>query len=167
MSRHNRETFSDDQFDSAAPPFQHGESDEDGDDRRDGRHTVAESAVDDPVRIYLMQMGEIPMLNRREELSVARRIARSRRAFRNRLLATDYVLQAAIGLLEAVRQNKLRLDRTVEVSVINLREKSRLLKVLGPNLQTLHDLMLRNKRDFALAISRRQPTSSRRQAWRR
>ena len=77
------------------------------------------------------------------------------------------ILQAAIGLLESIRDNKLRLDRTIEVSVINLREKARLLKVLTPNLRTLHHLMLQNKRDFALAINRRQPTKHRRQAWRR
>ena len=38
---------------------------------------------------------------------------------------------------------------------------------MGPNLRTLHNLMLRNKRDFALAISRRQPGELRRAAWRR
>ena len=105
-----------------------------------------------------MQMGEIPMLTQQEEVAVARRIERGRRRFRYCMLASDYVLQAAIGLLEDIRDNKLRLDRTIEVSVINLREKTRLLKVLGPNLQTLHHLMLQNKRDFALAINRRQPT---------
>ena len=47
------------------------------------------------------------------------------------MLASDYMLQAAIGLLEGIRDNKLRLDRTIEVSVINVGEKSRLLKVLG------------------------------------
>ncbi len=83
------------------------------------------------------------------------------------MLANDYVLQAAIGLLESIRDNKLRLDRTIEVSVVNLREKTRLLKVLGPNLTTLRHLALRNNRDFYLAISRRQPLAQRRAAWRR
>ena len=114
-----------------------------------------------------MQMGEIPMLSRQEETSVAKRIDRGRRGFRNTMLASDYILQAAIGLLESIRDNKLRLDRTIEVSVINIGEKARLLKVLTPNLRTLHHLMLQNKRDFALAINRRQPTKHRRQAWRR
>ncbi len=70
-------------------------------------------------------------------------------------------------MLESIRDNRLRLDRTIEVSVINIREKTRLLKVLAPNLRTLHHLMLQNKRDFALAINRRQPAKRRRQAWRR
>jgi len=137
------------------------------DDEPDKEHTGEDDQIDDPVRIYLMQMGEIPMLSRQEETSVAKRIDRSRRGFRYSMLATDYVLQAAIGLLESIRDNKLRLDRTIEVSVINLGEKARLLKVLTPNLRTLHHLMLQNKRDFALAINRRQPAKHRRLAWRR
>ena len=100
-------------------------------------------------------------------MAVARRIRHARRGFRCAMLATDYVLQAAAGLLEGIRESKLRLDRTVEVSVINLGEKSRLLKVLGPNLETLRHLLLQNKRDFALAVGRRQPARLRRQAWRR
>ncbi len=69
--------------------------------------------------------------------------------------------------MENVRDNKLRLDRTIEVSVVNIREKTRLLKVLTPNLATLHHLMLENHRDFVLAIHRRQPMQRRREAWRR
>ena len=130
-------------------------------------HTGEDDQIDDPVRIYLMQMGEIPMLSRQEETAVAKRIDRSRRGFRYSMLATDYILHAAIGLLESIRDNRLRLDRTIEVSVVNLREKARLLKVLTPNLRTLHHLMLQNKRDFALAINRRQPRKHRRLAWRR
>ena len=141
--------------------------DESAVDEYDVEHTGEDDRIDDPVRIYLMQMGEIPMLGCQEEVAVARQIERSRRHYRQCMLASDYILRAAIGLLEGIRDNRLRLDRTIEVSVINIQEKSRLLKVLGPNLRTLHHLMLQNKRDFFLAINRRQPTTQRRQAWRR
>jgi RNA polymerase primary sigma factor len=137
------------------------------DDEREREQTGEDDQIDDPVRIYLMQMGEIPMLSRQQEMAVAKRIDRSRRGFRYSMLTTDYVLHAAVGLLESIRDNRLRLDRTIEVSVVNLREKARLLKVLTPNLRTLHHLMLQNKRDFALAVNRRQPRQHRRLAWRR
>ncbi|NQU24246.1 MAG: sigma-70 family RNA polymerase sigma factor, partial [Candidatus Nealsonbacteria bacterium] len=114
-----------------------------------------------------MQMGEIPLLSRRQEIRSAKQIERSRRRFRHSMLATDFVLQGAIELLEAIRDGKLRLDRTIEVSVINVREKRRLLKMLDPNLHTLKHLMRSNQRDFALAINASQPNSLRRAAWRR
>jgi RNA polymerase primary sigma factor len=143
------------------------ELDEVLDDNPPGEDTGGDDRIDDPVRMYLMQMGEIPLLNRQEEVAVARRIERGRRRFRNCMLASDYILQGAISLLEDIRDSRVRLDRTIEVSVVDVREKSRLLKVLVPNVRTLHHLMLQNKRDFILAINRRQPTSQRRRAWRR
>ena len=41
-----------------------------------------ESHIDDPIRMYLMQMGEIPMLNRADEISSARSIEETRKRFR-------------------------------------------------------------------------------------
>jgi RNA polymerase primary sigma factor len=161
------EPLADDDFEGDALSLPEDELDDMFEDEPNIEHTGTDDQIDDPVRIYLMQMGEIPMLSRQEETSVARRIDRGRRGFRNTMLASDFILQAAIGLLEDIRDNKLRLDRTIEVSVINVNEKARLLKVLTPNLDTLHRLMLENKRDFALTIDRRQPTKHRRQAWRR
>ena len=85
-----------------------------------------------PIRIYLMQMGEIPLLSRAEEIVAAKQIKSARRRFRHIMLATDYVLHAAIDMLKSIRDGRSRLDRTIEVSVINIREKKRLTKVLTP-----------------------------------
>ena len=133
----------------------------------DAEVTGADSHIDDPVRIYLMQMGEIPLLSRGEEIAAAKRIERARLEFRRSTLATDYVLQAAIGLLEKIRDGRLRLDRTVEVSVTNLGEKGRILRLLTPNLNTLQHLLERNQRDFRVAINKLHPKRLRRAAWRR
>jgi len=133
----------------------------------DPEETGADDQIDDHVRIYLMQMGEIPMLSRKEEIRIARRIERTRTRFRNSMLATDYLLQAAVALLEKVRDSRLRLDRTIEVSVTNLRAKRRVMKLLGPNLHTLKHLLKRNREDFRIAISRQRPVAERHEAWRR
>jgi RNA polymerase primary sigma factor len=123
--------------------------------------------IDDPVRIYLMQMGEIPLLTRREEVASARRIEQSRTLFRYAMLATDYVLQGAFGLLEKVRDGRLRLDRTVEVSVTNVRGKRHIQALLEPNLHTLRHLLRQNRRDFLVVVSKSRPRRQRREAWRR
>ena len=129
--------------------------------------TGSDCHIDDPVRIYLMQMGEIPLLSRGEEVDAAKRIERSRTRFRHNLLASDYVLQAAITLLEKIRDGRLRLDRTVEVSVTNLREKRHIMGLLDPNLRTLRHLLGENQADFRVAISKSRPKRRRREAWRR
>ena len=114
-----------------------------------------------------MQMGEIPMLSRKEEIYAASEIELWRGKFRTSMLASDLVLQGAVRALEKVRDSELRLDRTIEVSVTNTSEKKRILKRLVPNLVTLRRLLVENHRDFRIAIQKRFPMSERRAAWRR
>ncbi len=124
-------------------------------------------ATDDPVRMYLMQMGEIPLLNRQQEISAARKIENTRTRFRHCMLATDFLLQAAVSALEKVRDGQLRLDRTIEVSVTNTVEKKRIMKRIPPNVATLRRILVANQRDFRRAVSRHQPLRERREIWRR
>lgn len=127
----------------------------------------SDDSVDDPVRMYLMQMGEIPMLNREEEISAAKRIERTRTLFRNSMLTNDLVLQGAVSALQMVYDGKLRLDRTIEVAVTNVAEKKRIMQRLKPNLKTLRHLLKENHGDFRTAISKSTPISERQDAWRR
>ncbi|MCC7087416.1 MAG: sigma-70 family RNA polymerase sigma factor [Pirellulales bacterium] len=127
----------------------------------------ADGQIDDPVRMYLMQMGEIPLLNRQQEIASAKAIESTRRRFRHSMLASDYVLQGAVALLEKVRDGQLRLDRTIEVSVTNTSMKKKILQRIGPNLNTLVHLLRSNRKDFRIVISRSTPKSERRSAWRR
>ncbi len=128
---------------------------------------ASESWSDDPVRMYLTQMGEIPLLTRHEEIRLARRIEVTRRRFRTRLLECDYVIQAAYKILKRVHQGELPFDRTVQVSVTDHLEKDQILGRLPHNLQTLDVLLRRNRRDYRIALSKARSKSQRRQAWKR
>ena len=83
------------------------------------------------------------------------------------MLGTDYMLRAAVAMLEKICEGKLRLDRTVEVSVTNIREKRHIMGVLQPNLATLEQLLARNQEDFLAAVSRSCPRKVRQAAWQR
>jgi len=124
-------------------------------------------STDDPVRMYLMQMGQIPLLNRAQEISSAKSIEKTRTFYRNSMLATDYVLQGAVSFLEQVRDGKLRLDRTIEVSVTNTGEKKRIMQRIVPNLVTLRRLLVQNTKDFRIAISKKSSKAECQAAWRR
>ena len=126
-----------------------------------------EGAIDDPVRMYLMQMGRIPLLTREEEISAAISIDKARFKFRNKMLATDFMLRGAYEALKLVLRKKLRLDRTIEVSVTNKEEKKRIMLRLVPNLKTLKHLLAQNHTDYVMAVSKSNPMKERRAAWKR
>ncbi len=123
--------------------------------------------TDDPVRMYLMQMGEIPLLKRFEEIDAAKKIEETRTRYRHSMLANDFILQGAVQALQQVHDGKLRLDRTIEVSVTNTVAKRDIMRRLGPNVKTLKHLLESNQRDFRIAISKRYTDQQRHAAWMR
>ncbi len=126
----------------------------------------AESWSDDPVRMYLTQMGEIPLLTRQQEISLAKKIEVTRREFRTKLLECDYVIQAAFKTLMRVYRGELPFDRTVQVSVTDRLEKEQILGRIPHNLKTLSILLKRNRLDFFTALSTKQTRAKRKKAWR-
>ena len=126
-----------------------------------------ESWSDDPVRMYLTQMGEIPLLTRKEEICLARRIENTRTEFRRKLLACDYVIRNAVKVLERVHKGELPFDRTVQVSVTDRLEKDQILGRMPHNLKTLELLLERNAEDYRIATSKSQKMTARRAAWKR
>jgi len=131
------------------------------------RQRKSTARIDDPVRLYLLQMGGNPLLTRATEVSSAQQIELWRRKFRHTMLANDFILAGAVNLLERVRAGTVRLDRTIEVAVTNTKEKARFLKRLGPNLATLQLIEQEKSRLFRIAMSRSVPLERRRAAWRR
>lgn len=135
--------------------------------RAASRPRKSTSQIDDPVRLYLLQMGGNPLLTRASEVSSARQIELWRRKFRHTMLANDFILAGAVNLLERVKAGTVRLDRTIEVAVTNTKEKARFLQRLGPNLATLRLIEQEKARLFRIAMSRSVPLERRRAAWRR
>ncbi len=104
--------------------------------------------IDDPVRMYLTQMGEIPLLTRDQEINLAKRIEITRRRFRRKVLECDYALRLVVDVLKKVNSGELPFDRTVKVSVTENLEKDQILGRMPHNLETLEHLMTCNETDF-------------------
>ena len=124
-----------------------------------------ESWSDDPVRMYLTQMGEIPLLTRKEEIRLAKQIEVTRRRFRTKLLECDYVIQSAYKVLRRVHQGELPFDRTVQVSVTDRLEKPQIEGRMPHNLHSLEVLLKRNRKDYCIALSKSQSKTNRKHAW--
>jgi RNA polymerase primary sigma factor len=120
-----------------------------GDTDGDGRH------IDDPVRMYLTQMGEIPLLARAQEVALAKKIEATRRRFRRKVLECDYALRNVFETLKRVHTNELPFDRTIKVSLTEGLEKDQILQRMPHNLRTVEPLMERNVDDFQNLIDDR------------
>src|SRR5712692_11300711 len=118
--------------------------------------------IDDPVRMYLTQMGEIPLLKREEEISLAKKIEVTRKRFRRKVLECDYALSNVVDTLKRVHSGELPFDRTVKVSLTENLEKDKILQRMPHNLKTLEHLMEQNEKDFERLLDPRTPEEERR-----
>jgi RNA polymerase primary sigma factor len=124
--------------------------------RRDEAITTAPSnAGNDPIRMYLAQMAEIPLLTRAEEISLAKKIEVTRKRFRRAILGCSYSMQATVETLRRVHEGKLPFDRTIKVSLTERLTKEQIQSRMPHNLQTLEHLIEQDKSDFRLLISRK------------
>jgi RNA polymerase primary sigma factor len=121
----------------------------------------------DAIETYLKQIGEIPILTRREELAVAERLEESREGYRRAVLSSDYVLAAAAGLLKRVGDARMPVHKGVDVPFGDVASKQHVLRQLPANLRTLGALLRENREDFVLVLSGRGSAKSAREAWRR
>jgi RNA polymerase primary sigma factor len=112
--------------------------------------------IDDPVRMYLTQMGEIPLLKRDEEIALAKKIEVTRKRFRRKVLECDYALSSVVETLKRVHTGDLPFDRTVKVSLTENLEKDKILQRMPHNLKTLERLLEQNVEDFSRSMDERQ-----------
>jgi len=118
--------------------------------QRDLNEALAEGAkrIDDPIRMYLSQMGSIPLLTRDEEIRLAKKIETTRMIFRRRCLESDYLVGQAVALLRQVHSGELPFDRTMRISTAEDNAKDRITKRIPYNLKTLDKLLELNRQDW-------------------
>ena len=112
---------------------------------------IAESGtkrIDDPIRMYLTQMGTIPLLTREEEIRLAKKIETTRMIFRRRVLESDYAAAQAVDVLQLVSEGNLPFDRTMRISTAEDNAKEKVARRIPINLVTIRSLLEKNIEDW-------------------
>jgi len=127
--------------------------------------------IDDPVRMYLTQMGEIPLLTRAEEIALAKKIEMTRMHFRRRVLESDYCTRQATEIITQVQAGDLPFDRTMKVSTAENLSKETISERMPANLETINKILDANQQDWEIiksaAKSGKPAREARRRLWRR
>ena len=139
--------------------------DDDGDDKDDQlkdddelleKQLIGEEVarrIDDPIRMYLTQMGQIPLLTRKSEISLARKIEITRMTFRRKILQSDYCAKNSLDLIQNVYNGSMSFDRTIKVGTENHLTKGVIKKRMPVNIETVEKLLNNNQNLFKKAIT--------------
>jgi len=143
----------DDEFDDSEEPIDEEEDKDEElkDDELLEKQLVGEDVsrrIDDPIRMYLTQMGQIPLLTRNSEIALARKIELARMAFRRKMLQCDYCARNSLDLLQQVHNGSMSFDRTIKVGTSQNMTKSVIKKRLPENIKTVDELLKVNQNLF-------------------
>ncbi len=94
------------------------------------RQSARVDVLDDPVRMYLKQMGQVALLTREQEVEISKRIEEAEVHERNLLNRFGGATQAYLGMTERLEQGKERFDRVINDKHVDNRDTY--LKALKP-----------------------------------
>ncbi|MDA0803017.1 MAG: RNA polymerase sigma factor RpoD [Planctomycetota bacterium] len=106
--------------------------------------------IDDPIRMYLTQMGNIPLLTREQEIRLAKKVEICRQMYRRLVLECDYAAQLALEILGQVHDGALPFDRTMRISTAMENHKEVIAARIRPEMNpgTIQKLMELNHSDW-------------------
>ena len=101
--------------------------------------------LDDPVRMYLKQMGQVPLLTREQEVEISKRIEEAELRVQDILCGFGFIGRAHLDLAQKLVDTRERFDRVVLDKKIESREQymkglSRLATLLKKQCETISSL---------------------------
>ena len=96
-----------------------GEEEEEKDEKPDSKLDI----LDDPVRMYLKQMGQVPLLTREQEVEISKRIEEAELKVQEILYQFGFIGRAHLDLAQKLMDLRERFDRVILDKKIESRER--------------------------------------------
>ncbi len=99
--------------------------------------------LDDPVRMYLKQMGQVPLLTREQEVEISMRIEEAEINSKKLFNQFGFAAEAYLDMINRIEEGKERFDRIISDKHVNSREQyfktlPRLRRTIAKHQETVH-----------------------------
>jgi len=106
----------------------HKEIKKDADEEEEEKPETKLDILDDPVRMYLKQMGQVPLLTREQEVEISKRIEEAENMVQKHINRFGFTARAHLDLAQKLTEGRERFDRVILDKKIESRE--RYMKIL-------------------------------------
>src|SRR5207245_5850312 len=103
--------------------YKDGKKDADEDEEEYERTEPKVAILDDPVRMYLKQMGQVPLLTREQEVEISKRIEDAEAMVQKQISRFGFVARAHLDLARKLLEGRERFDRVILDKKIESRER--------------------------------------------
>jgi RNA polymerase primary sigma factor len=103
--------------------YKDGKKDADEEDEGEERTEAKVDILDDPVRMYLKQMGQVPLLTREQEVEISKRIEEAEGMVQKQIGRFGFVARAHLDLARKLLESRERFDRVILDKKIESRER--------------------------------------------
>jgi RNA polymerase primary sigma factor len=134
--------------------FKDKKRDDDGGEEEELKADQKLDILDDPVRMYLKQMGQVPLLTREQEVEISKRIEDAEIEVARHLHLFGFVTESYLDLADKLNKGKERFDRVILDKKIESRE--RYMKGLPKLCEQLKQLHQENE-DIFRQLSAKNP----------
>jgi RNA polymerase primary sigma factor len=103
--------------------YKDGKKDTEDDLEEEERTETKVDILDDPVRMYLKQMGQVPLLTREQEVEISKRIEEAEDMVQKYINRFGFIAQAHLDLARKLIEGRERFDRVILDKKIESRER--------------------------------------------
>src|SRR5438552_15073615 len=101
----------------------HKEVKKDLDEEEEEKPETKLDILDDPVRMYLKQMGQVPLLTREQEVEISKRIEDAENIVQKNINRFGFTARAHLDLAQKLTEGRERFDRVILDKKIESRER--------------------------------------------
>ena len=134
----------------------HKEIKKDPDEEEEEKPETKLDILDDPVRMYLKQMGQVPLLTREQEVEISKRIEEAENMVQKHINRFGFTARAHLDLAQKLTEGRERFDRVILDKKIESRERyMKILPRLCKQVEKLGDAITQNYAKLASSSSKR------------